>query len=173
MRKVEQHVSLRDRVSGLRGGSASSTSDGRGLGSQTLADVDGPAQASLLLEAVGNQCSQVRFGPWTLLLLAVSLGLFLRAGPREETSLHMEHCALSPGPRTTVGKQNADPCVKMIQNSRWQEQAVQAERGVPVIKQPPVSQEEAQRTTDIWGSSRVQEGRDAAGRSVAHPPCRG
>lgn len=103
--------------------------------------------------------------------------LFLRAGPLEETSLHTEHCASSPGPssghRTTAGKQNADPCVKMIQNSRWQEQAVQAERGVPVIKQPPVSQEEAQRTTDIWGSSRVQEGRDAAGRSVARPPCRG
>lgn len=105
--------------------------------------MDGRAQASLLQEAVGNQCSQVHFGPWTLLLLAPLPGaLFLRAGPREETSLHTEHCASSPGPslsglRTTVVNQNVDPCVKMIQNSGWQEQAVQAERGVPVIKQLP------------------------------------
>lgn len=86
--------------------------------------------------------------------------LFPRAGPREETSLHAEHCALSPGPslsghRTTAGNQNVDPCVKMIQNSRWQEQAVQAERGVPVIKQPPVSQEEAPKGPPTSGEAAV------------------
>lgn len=110
---------------------------------------------------------------------AYSPGLCLRTGPREETSPHTEHCASLPGPslsgrRTTAGNQNTGPCVKMIQNSGCQEQAVQAECGVPCDHAAAsFPGRGVQRTTNIWGSSRVQEGGDATGCSVAHPPCRG
>ena len=104
--------------------------------------------------------------------------LFPRAGPREEASLHTEHCALSPGPslsghRTTAGNQNADPCVKMIQNSRWQEQAVQAERGVPVIKQPPVSQEEDPKEHRHLGKQPCAGGRRCSWTQCGPPTLQG
>lgn len=124
--------------------------------------MNGPADALLLPEAVGSLCSQVHFGPWTLLLLTpVPRALFLRAGPHEETSLHTECWASSPGPslsgrRTTVGNQNTGPCVKMIQNSGWQEQAVQAECGVPCDHATArVSQEEASKGPPTSGEAAV------------------